>query len=982
MKKLFSLLTLALLTMSAWASTVVEMDFSAQGYSNGAAVDECTVNNVTATFNKGKNTSNAPKYYTTGSAIRLYGGNTMTVTAPTNILSIEFTFASGEGTNNILSTPGNYVTSNKTWTIGSDPASQSVVFTIDGTSGHRRVQKLVITIEDAEPVTELVAPVFNPNGGEFEAASLAVTVSCATKNASIYLFQVLTDEDGQEYDQYVDQFFPDNNGDVSGEFYVTESGKYGAYSFKGNEMSDNVYATFTKVQPVCATPTFTPASGATFTDSETVRIDCATEGATIVYTVNNGDAEMGEAPIYVDLTETSTITAFASMDGYTDSPVATATFTKLSAYNVGGTATFDAAIDRDPSVELRKEADQTITKDNVTMKFHGTIYDYYTIVDGDTTDVSYTYRIYKNQSIRFTTAAGNIRKIEFNCDSYNPVTGFNAVDGLDMATGIWEGNTRDITFTAGSKQVRAYTITVTLDDQVPANVVAAPTFDPAACEFEESIDVTINFAEGATLHYMVGDGDEQTATAPVTVTLTETTTITAYAELNGVESEIVEATYTLKEAAGDITTLAQANGLDDGDDFEFKGDAVVTYQYGQYLFVRDNSDYGLIYGAINSNDSTNLNPTFEAGAVLNQNWTAKKTTYNSLIEYTGAQNVSASGNTNAELAAPQAITALSEDMVNALVTISNVTSISGTTATLADGTEITLYNRFNATIPSFTDGNNTITGIVSIYKSNLQLYFISCDYVAPQPTVVDVNNIAEAIALDEGTQFTMYNDVVVTYHNGKRLFIRDTKGNSGMIYDTKSAIEGTFENGQVLSDGWTATYQYFNGNTPEFTNPEGVEAAGTETRDASPFKRESIDSTNVNEYVILKGVTLQADATDTDIFYTAEGLQICNFFNGVEIPAVEEGKNYDVTGIVMISKAGLVRVYITELTEAAAAGLRGDVNNDGDVNIGDVTTLIDYLLNPATEINAANADVTLEGDINIGDVTALIDYLLSNTWPE
>jgi len=973
MKKLFSLLTLALLTMSAVASTVVEMDFSAQGYSNGAAVDECTVNNVTATFNKGTNTSNAPKYYTTGSAIRLYGGNTMTVTAPTNILSIEFTFASGEGTNNILSTPGNYVTSNKTWTIGSDPASQSVVFTIDGTSGHRRVQKLVITIEDAEPVTELVAPVFNPNGGEFEAASLAVAVSCATKNASIYPFQVLTDEDGQEYDQYVDQFFPDNNGDVSGEFYVTESGKYGAYSFKGNEMSDNVYATFTKVQPVCATPTFTPASGATFTDSETVRIDCATEGATIVYTVNNGDAEMGEAPIYVDLTESSTITAFASMDGYTDSPVATATFTKLSAYNVGGTATFDAAIDRDPSVELRKEADQTITKDNVTMKFHGTIYDYYTIVDGDTTDVSYTYRIYKNQSIRFTTAAGNIRKIEFNCDSYNPVTGFNAVDGLDMATGIWEGNTRDITFTAGSKQVRAYTITVTLDDQVPANVVAAPTFDPAACEFEESIDVTINFAEGATLHYMVGDGDEQTATAPVTVTLTETTTITAYAELNGVESEIVEATYTLKEAAGDITTLAEARALEDNTEFTFGGNVVVVYKNGSNLWVKDETASGLIYGSGFAN--------FEQGTVLNSGWSGQKVMYQEIIpEFKNPQNVTASEQEKVTVEPTVVeLSAIDATKMNDYIRINDVTidSISSTDNRNYYANGMVLRNQFGG-ITLEVGKTYSLIGLATAYKGVPQVYITEV-VDAPQPEVYDVNNIAEALALDPNSQFTMYNDVVVTYHNGKRLFIRDTKGNSGMIYDTKSAIEGTFENGQVLSDGWTATYEVYNG-LPEFTNPDGVEAAGTETREAAPYERTTITDANVNEYVIMKGLTILPDATNAKNFYNAaDSLLLFDQF-GVQ-PVIEEGKTYDVVGAVTIYKNN-VQLYIISVTEAAAAGLRGDVNNDGDVNIGDVTTLIDYLLNPATEINAANADVTLEGDINIGDVTALIDYLLSNAWPE
>jgi hypothetical protein len=58
-------------------------------------------------------------------------------------------------------------------------------------------------------------------------------------------------------------------------------------------------------------------------------------------------------------------------------------------------------------------------------------------------------------------------------------------------------------------------------------------------------------------------------------------------------------------------------------------------------------------------------------------------------------------------------------------------------------------------------------------------------------------------------------------------------------------------------------------------------------------------------------------------------------------------------------------------------GVLGDVNNDGAVNITDVTTLIDYLLGSA-EINVNVADIDMDGTINITDVTALIDKLLSN----
>ena len=63
------------------------------------------------------------------------------------------------------------------------------------------------------------------------------------------------------------------------------------------------------------------------------------------------------------------------------------------------------------------------------------------------------------------------------------------------------------------------------------------------------------------------------------------------------------------------------------------------------------------------------------------------------------------------------------------------------------------------------------------------------------------------------------------------------------------------------------------------------------------------------------------------------------------------------------------------------AGLRGDVNNSGDVTIGDVSALIDYLLTKdATGINLSNADCNLDETVTIGDVSALIDYLLTKSW--
>lgn len=60
-----------------------------------------------------------------------------------------------------------------------------------------------------------------------------------------------------------------------------------------------------------------------------------------------------------------------------------------------------------------------------------------------------------------------------------------------------------------------------------------------------------------------------------------------------------------------------------------------------------------------------------------------------------------------------------------------------------------------------------------------------------------------------------------------------------------------------------------------------------------------------------------------------------------------------------------------------ANSLQGDVDGNGIVNISDVTSLIDYLLNgDETGLNLVDADIDNDGLLTIRDVTGLIDLLL------
>ncbi len=130
-------------------------------------------------------------------------------------------------------------------------------------------------------------------------------------------------------------------------------------------------------------------------------------------------------------------------------------------------------------------------------------------------------------------------------------------------------------------------------------------------------------------------------------------------------------------------------------------------------------------------------------------------------------------------------------------------------------------------------------------------------------------------------------------------------------------------------------------------------------------------------YAEVQTVTITAEEGTTILYSTDNGTTWNEYVGTIE---VGEGTT---TISAKAIKAGLwnnsevtTAEYVVEIPVTVVLG---DVNEDGDVNIADVTKLIDYLLdNSATPFNRNNADVKQDGNIDIADVTSLIDMLLNN----
>lgn len=144
----------------------VAFDFSAQEYNNQQDMGEkspVTIDdNFSISFDKGAYAQNGPKYYYSGTSVRCYYGNLITVTGKTAMAKIELT--SVAASKNVITTipdgDGNEIGTytdckgdndgTGTWTASDGDATKEITFTIGkvpgstSTGGHRKLKAITI----------------------------------------------------------------------------------------------------------------------------------------------------------------------------------------------------------------------------------------------------------------------------------------------------------------------------------------------------------------------------------------------------------------------------------------------------------------------------------------------------------------------------------------------------------------------------------------------------------------------------------------------------------------------------------------------------------------------------------------------------------------------------------------------------------------------------------------------------------------------
>ena len=154
-------------------------------------------------------------------------------------------------------------------------------------------------------------------------------------------------------------------------------------------------------------------------------------------------------------------------------------------------------------------------------------------------------------------SGATITKVVINANN-GYIKTWSANDGNVSVSGnvaTWTGTSTSLVLTnTATAQARITSVVVTYTTtggegggETDVETVVTPTFNPAdGVTFEESLPVTISSAtEGATIHYTLNGGTEQTGVSPVTVTVTETTEIVAFAtKTSCTDSDKATATYT------------------------------------------------------------------------------------------------------------------------------------------------------------------------------------------------------------------------------------------------------------------------------------------------------------------------------------------------------------------------------------------------------------------------------------------------------
>ncbi len=219
----------------------------------------------------------------------------------------------------------------QTWpiNIASTIGSSTAYFGFTGgTGGLTAIQDIITWTYNAGGSSgQAATPTFSPSAGTYSSAQ-SVTLSDATSGASIYYTT-----DGSTPTTSSTKY----TGAISVASSMTIKSMATASGFSNSAVGSAAYT----IQTAAATPTFSPAAG-TYASAQSVTLSDTTSGATIYYTTDGSTPTTASTKYTgaISVASSMTIKAMAAAAGFSNSAVASATYTIQSA---AATPTFSPA---------------------------------------------------------------------------------------------------------------------------------------------------------------------------------------------------------------------------------------------------------------------------------------------------------------------------------------------------------------------------------------------------------------------------------------------------------------------------------------------------------------------------------------------------------------------------------------------------------------------------------------------------------------
>ncbi len=326
--------------------------------------------------------------------------------------------------------------------------------------------------------------------------------------------------------------------------------------------ADNTFS----ITPYLFDPTISVPSG-TYTEAQTVTINCESELATLYYTLDGTDPTTSSATVAnggtLTISESSTLKVMAGYNYYGTpytSNVVSATYTINSG---GGSTTIYQKI---TSTDELTDGDYLIVNEAKSRAFDGSLVgsnldatgNFFNVTISDNTietddDKYFTYDsstgTLKSASGYFIgrTASSNGFEYDQSTEYENGITFDN--NGNAIITGYSNGSPTTATLqywiSGTDGRFRYYTSTqskIQLYKKVLTNTVATPKFNPSAGSYNAAQSVTISCeTSGATIYYTTDGSTPTTSSNPYTepISVTTTTTIKAIAVKDGMSNSVV-----------------------------------------------------------------------------------------------------------------------------------------------------------------------------------------------------------------------------------------------------------------------------------------------------------------------------------------------------------------------------------------------------------------------------------------------------------